>query len=76
VACYSARPGTPAARLPDDGAPEEKERRRRAVEALQREILTETNATLLGQEVQVLVEELHRGKWKGRTASNKLALPI
>ncbi len=72
VACYSARPGTPAARLPDDVAPEEKERRRRAVEALQREILTETNATLLGQEVQVLVEELHRGKWKGRTASNKL----
>ena len=72
VACYSVRPGTPAARLPDDVPPEEKERRRRAVEALQEEIVGEINARLLGQEVEVLVEELHRGKWKGRTATNKL----
>ncbi len=72
VACYSERPGTPAARLADDVPPEEKERRRRAVEELQETILTEINAHLLGQEVAVLVEELHRGKWKGRTATNKL----
>jgi len=72
VASYSVRPGTPAARLADDVQPEEKERRRRAVEALQEEIVGQINARLLGQEVEVLVEELHKGKWKGRTASNKL----
>jgi len=72
VACYSLRPGTPAARLPDDVAPEEKERRRQAVEALQEEIVGEINARLLGQEVEVLVEEMHKGKWKGRTPTNKL----
>ena len=72
VACYSVRPGTPAARLPDDVPPEEKERRRRAVEALQEQIVGEINARLLGQEVEVLVEEMHKGKWKGRTPSNKL----
>ncbi len=72
VACYSVRPGTPAARLTDDVPPEEKESRRRAVEALQEAILSEINAALLGQEVEVLVEEMHRGKWKGRTAANKL----
>ncbi len=72
VACYSVRPGTPAARLPDDVPQEEKERRRRAVEALQEQIVGEINARLLGQEVEVLVEEMHKGKWKGRTPSNKL----
>lgn len=72
VACYSRRPGTPAARLVDDVSPEEKERRRRAVEALQEQILGEINARLQGQEVEALVEEMHRGKWKGRTDTNKL----
>ena len=72
VACYSVRPGTPAARLPDDVPPEEKERRRRAVEDLQEEIVGEINARLLDQDVEVLVEEKHKGKWKGRTTSNKL----
>lgn len=72
VACYSVRPGTPAARLPDDVPQEEKERRRRAVEALQEQIVGEINARLLGQEVEVLVEEMHKGKWKGRSPTNKL----
>jgi tRNA-2-methylthio-N6-dimethylallyladenosine synthase len=72
VAAYSARLGTPAARLPDDVPPEEKERRRRAVEALQKEIVSQINAQLLGLEVEVLVEDLHKGKWRGRTASHKL----
>ncbi|MDI7274851.1 MAG: MiaB/RimO family radical SAM methylthiotransferase, partial [Anaerolineae bacterium] len=72
VACYSVRPGTPAARLADDVPPQEKERRRRAVEELQESIVGEINARLLGQELEVLVEETHKGKWKGRTASNKL----
>jgi tRNA-2-methylthio-N6-dimethylallyladenosine synthase len=30
------------------------------------------NAGLLGQTVEVLVEERHRGKWRGRTRTNKL----
>ncbi len=72
VAAYSVRPGTPAARLEDDVPPEEKERRRRAVDELQKEVVSQINAGLLGQEVEVLVEEMHKGLWKGRTRSNKL----
>ncbi len=72
VAAYSPRPGTPAERLPDDVPPEEKERRRRAVDELQERIVGEINARLLGQTVEVLVEGRHRGKWQGRTRSNKL----
>jgi tRNA-2-methylthio-N6-dimethylallyladenosine synthase len=72
VAAYSPRPGTPAERLPDDVPPEEKERRRRAVDDLQERIVGEINAGLLGHAVEILVEERHRGKWRGRTRSNKL----
>lgn len=72
VAAYSPRPGTPAARLPDDVSPEEKERRRKAVDDLQERIVGEINAQLLGQTVEVLVEERHKGKWRGRTRTNKL----
>ncbi len=72
VAAYSPRPGTPAARLPDDVPPDEKQRRRKAVEALQTQIAGDVNRRLVGQTVDVLVEELHRGKWKGRTRTNKL----
>jgi tRNA-2-methylthio-N6-dimethylallyladenosine synthase len=72
VAAYSPRPGTAANRLPDDVPPQEKERRRKAVEGLQRQIAGEINALLLGQTVEVLVEERHKGKWRGRTRTNKL----
>lgn len=72
VAAYSPRPGTPAARLPDDVPPAEKERRRRAVDELQERIVGKINAAFLGQTVEVLVEGRHRGKWRGRTRSNKL----
>ncbi len=72
VAAYSPRPGTPAERLPDDVPAEEKERRRKAVDALQERIVDEINAQLLGQTVGVLVEERHKGKWRGRTRTNKL----
>jgi tRNA-2-methylthio-N6-dimethylallyladenosine synthase len=72
VAAYSPRPDTPAERLDDDVPPEEKERRRKAVDDLQERIVGEINARLLGQTVEVLVEERHRGKWRGRTRSNKL----
>jgi tRNA-2-methylthio-N6-dimethylallyladenosine synthase len=72
VAAYSPRPGTPAERLADDVPAREKDRRRRAVDDLQERIVAEINAGLLGQSVEVLVEERHRGKWRGRTRSNKL----
>lgn len=72
VAAYSPRPGTAANRLPDDVSPQEKERRRKAVEELQRQTAGEINALLLGQTVEVLVEERHKGKWRGRTRTNKL----
>jgi tRNA-2-methylthio-N6-dimethylallyladenosine synthase len=72
VAAYSPRPGTAANRLPDDVPLQEKERRRKAVEELQRQIAGEINALLLGQTIEVLVEERHKGKWRGRTRTNKL----
>jgi tRNA-2-methylthio-N6-dimethylallyladenosine synthase len=72
VAAYSPRPGTAANRLPDDVPPQEKERRRQAVDELQGQIAGEINARLLGQTVEVLVEEQHKGKWRGRTRTNKL----
>lgn len=72
VAAYSPRPDTPAERLPDDVPSEEKERRRTAVDSLQERIVGEINAQLLGQKVEILVEGRHRGKWRGRTRTNKL----
>jgi tRNA-2-methylthio-N6-dimethylallyladenosine synthase len=73
LARYSPRPGTVAARRLPDNVPEaEKIRRFRALEELQERILTEINSRLRGQRVEVLVEEHHRGRWKGRTRANKL----
>jgi tRNA-2-methylthio-N6-dimethylallyladenosine synthase len=72
VAAYSPRPGTPAERLPDSISSEEKERRRQAVDQLQEQIVGQINARLFGQTVEILVEARHKGKWQGRTRTNKL----
>jgi tRNA-2-methylthio-N6-dimethylallyladenosine synthase len=72
VAMYSPRPGTVSARLADDVPSEEKKRRLQAVNEIQEHILADINQALLGQRVEVLVEEKHKGKWKGRTRTNKL----
>jgi tRNA-2-methylthio-N6-dimethylallyladenosine synthase len=72
VASYSPRAGTPAARLDDDVPAGEKERRRSAIDSLQERIVAEINAQLVGHTVEVLVEDRHRGKWRGRTRTNKL----
>ena len=72
IAAYSPRAGTPAARMLDDVPAEEKARRRQAVEELQESISTELNARMLDTAVEILVEERRKGKWKGRTRSNKL----
>mgnify|MGYP005838738631 CR=1 FL=1 len=72
IAAYSVRPGTPAAAWPDDVPPEEKERRRVAIEEAQTRIAGEINAALLGETVEVLVDGRQRARWRGRTRTNKL----
>lgn len=73
VAAYSPRPGTAAARKLVDGVPpEEKKRRLHEVEGLQTEISTRKNASLVGKTLEVLVERREKGKWSGRTRTNKL----
>ena len=72
-AAYSPRPGTVTGRtMPDDIPGEEKTRRRERLESLQESILREINSTLVGRVEEVLVEGRHKGKWQGRTRSNKL----
>ncbi len=73
IAKYSPRPQTLSARtMPDDVPPEEKERRRVTLDRLQARIVAEINQRFLGQTVPVLVEDQHKGKWRGRTPQNKL----
>lgn len=73
VAMYSPRPNTASAsRFPDDVPHEEKERRRIAIDELQSVVVDEINKNFLGQTVEVLVEEKHKARWKGRTRQNKL----
>lgn len=72
VAMFSPRPNTVAARWADDVPPEEKERRRKAIDDLQAEIVGKINAKFLGQTIEVLVEEKNKHRWKGRTRTNKL----
>jgi tRNA-2-methylthio-N6-dimethylallyladenosine synthase len=73
IARYSTRPGTVAQRsLVDDVSDEEKWRRFRLVETLQEEIAAEIAARYMGEKVEVLFEEKVRGRWRGRTSTNKL----
>ncbi len=76
IAAYSARPGTRAAVMEEDlmqAVPEtEKQARRIELDRIQEQIATERSAAFLGQEVEVLVEGEHKGKWRGRTPGNKL----
>ncbi len=73
IAKYSPRPHTLSARaLADDVPPEEKERRRQALDDLQARIVAAINSRYLGQQVPVLFEDQHQGKWRGRTPQNKL----
>ena len=73
VAAYSPRTGTTAARKYEDGIPlREKKERLNKVELLQESIQTEINARLLGGTVEILVEGRNKGKWYGRTRTDKL----
>ena len=73
LARYSTRPGTLAARkLTDNVSKEEKMRRFRLLEEMQEKISAEINAGYLGRQVPVLFEQKLKGRWKGRTPTNKL----
>jgi tRNA-2-methylthio-N6-dimethylallyladenosine synthase len=72
VAAYSPRPGTVAANWPDDVPHGEKMVRLHAVEALQERIGRELNSVLLGHALELLVEGMERGRWMGRTRTNKI----
>jgi len=73
LARYSPREGTYSARKMEDNVPEdEKMRRFRLLETLHEEIATEINGRLMGETVSVLFEEKSRGRWRGRTPTNKL----
>jgi tRNA-2-methylthio-N6-dimethylallyladenosine synthase len=73
LARYSPRPNTVSARRMDDDVPEEeKKRRHELLDDLQARLVAEINQQYLGQTVQVLVEDQHKGKWRGRTPQNKI----
>ena len=73
LARYSTRAGTVAdRRLEDDVSDEEKWERFRILEELQENIAAKINGDYLGRTVEVLFEEKVRGRWKGRTTTNKL----
>ena len=73
LARYSVREGTVATRRMDDNVTDEEKRRRfRVLEDLQEEIVGEINKKYLGGSVDVLFEEKVKGRWRGRTPTNKL----
>jgi tRNA-2-methylthio-N6-dimethylallyladenosine synthase len=56
----------------DDVGEDEKMHRFRLLEELQEGIAAQINARYLGEPVEVLFEEKVRGRWRGRTPTNKL----
>jgi tRNA-2-methylthio-N6-dimethylallyladenosine synthase len=73
LAKYSPRPHTLSERKMEDDVPmEEKERRHTMIDELQERISAEINSQWLGATLPVLIEETHKGKWRGRTPQNKL----
>src|SRR5512147_3249741 len=73
LARYSSREGTVATRRMDDNVSDaEKMRRFRMLEELQESVVAEINQKYLGRTVEVLFEEKVKGRWKGRTQTNKL----
>jgi tRNA-2-methylthio-N6-dimethylallyladenosine synthase len=74
---YSVRPGTAAARRPDDVPVEEKKRRLNHLLELQRRIALERNRLLIGQRVEVLVEGTTAdGRPFGRTRQGRIAVLV
>ena len=73
LARYSLREGTVATRRMDDNVPEEdKLRRLHMLDDLQEQIVAEINKKYLGETVDVLFEDKVKGRWRGRTPTNKI----
>jgi tRNA-2-methylthio-N6-dimethylallyladenosine synthase len=73
LARYSTRSGTVAdRRMVDDVPDDEKWRRYRLLEELQESIATEIHVEFLGETIEVLFEDQVKGRWRGRTPTNKL----
>jgi tRNA-2-methylthio-N6-dimethylallyladenosine synthase len=73
LARYSLREGTVATRRMEDNVPEEdKLRRLHMLDDLQEGILAEINKRHLGEKVEVLFEDKIKGRWRGRTPTNKI----
>ena len=73
LARYSPRPGTiSATRMADDVPDEVKWERFRQLEDLQKGISEEIHKRHIGQVVEVLFEDKHKGLWRGRTPTNKI----
>jgi tRNA-2-methylthio-N6-dimethylallyladenosine synthase len=71
VAAYSPRPGTLADKYEDNVPLEVKRERLQAVEKLQERISHGYTQAFVGQDVEILVESREKGKWKGRSRTNK-----
>jgi len=74
---YSPRPGTAAAKLPDDVTPEVKAERNHLLLELQSEISTAKNAAMVGQTVEMLVEGTSKRdatRLTGRTRGNHIVV--
>lgn len=73
LARYSPRPHTVSARRMEDDVPEEeKKRRHEMIDELQSRVVAKINSQFLGQTIPVLVEDEHKGKWRGRTPQDKI----
>ncbi|HMN11643.1 MAG TPA: tRNA (N6-isopentenyl adenosine(37)-C2)-methylthiotransferase MiaB [Bellilinea sp.] len=73
LARYSPRVGTVSERrMPDDVPEEEKWRRFRLLEDLQERTACKIHAAYHGTTVPILFESQSRGRWMGRTPTNKL----
>jgi tRNA-2-methylthio-N6-dimethylallyladenosine synthase len=74
---YSARPGTPAAALPDDVPQEVKEERLARLQSRLNEIAAEFNQTMIGTRQRVLAERVSRksaSELAGRAANNRIVV--
>ncbi|MCO4761151.1 MAG: tRNA (N6-isopentenyl adenosine(37)-C2)-methylthiotransferase MiaB [Myxococcales bacterium] len=73
---YSPRPGTAAARIPDDVPLATKKARLHALQALQNEITAEWLASFMGQEIEVLFEGPSTQHARGAKSKSLAARPI
>lgn len=73
LARYSPRPGTVSAHKMEDDVPDaEKRRRFHLIEDLHRRTSEVKNAGYMDEVVEILVEDMHKDRWRGRTPQGKL----